>query len=616
MRLSMFAVIGACASLAAACDLDESAPSIMGPESEAIAPSFALSGGSWSVDMISVGERHTCALEADGDAFCWGANEVGRLGDGTTVDRNVPTLVVGGHDFVEVDAGGLHSCGLDTEGAAYCWGDNEHGQLGDGTTTQRPTPVPVVGGHSFTTITAGSAHTCALDGGGAAWCWGDHTFAQLGNGAPAGDLAPGPYHYPEPVAVIGGHTFTSLESSGARTCGLEADGTAYCWGYDHGRDAFVSTPRAVPGSIRFLSIAAGSNRVCGVGTDRLAYCWGAEDDVATPAHPTHEFSAVSDRGAPCGLDTVGDLYCWDGASALKSVSSGNQIASFSGGATVLLDGSVRIDNICALDAGGVAYCWGDNEWGQLGDGTNTDRAAPTPVSAPRSTAGDSGGVNDLRVSAHTATTIGLTWTQVDDGTGRPARYRVRYASDLTNWKVGTIGCASTIRGTEIGAPISCTVTGLAADSRYEFQLMSFRTVNGSWVGAKFSNLVVGETASLIVDDLEVTERISAGSTIWDGQTRVSWTEVDDGTGNPARYRLRHADDITSWKEATIACSSTIRGDGIGTYIECVFDSSRHYADSETFELQLMSFRVDASGAWRNARYSNVAVAPPAPFSTF
>jgi hypothetical protein len=608
----MFTIIAACAVLAAACDIDESRPSITGLDREVIAPRLALSGGTWSVELIAVGGLHACAIEADGDAYCWGANGSGQVGDGSTNDKNVPTLVVGAHDFMDVDAGQFHSCAIDQAQAAWCWGSNSDGQLGDGTMTDRATPVRVAGGHSFTTITAGGDHTCALDVSGAAWCWGDHTWAQLGHGAPAGDLAPPPYESTEPVPVAGGRRFTSLESWDTRTCALDAGGEAYCWGYDHGRDTFVSSPRIVPSPTRFLSIAANPNRVCGVGTDRLAYCRDGDDAEARPAHPTHQFEAVSDRGEPCGLDTAGDLYCWNDASELASINSGNQIAAFSG-SPFFRGGNIR-DNLCALDEGGVAYCWGDNEFGQLGDGTNTNRASPTPVSEPRTTRGDARGVNDLRISAQGATTTKLTWTQVDDGTGRPARYRVRYGSDLTNWKTGTIGCASTIRGTAIGASISCTVTGLAADTRYEYQLMSFRTVNGAWVDARFSNLVVGETASLVVDDLRVTERTSAGPRTGDGRTRVSWTEVDDGTANPARYRLRHAEEIGNWKEATIACSSTIRGDGIGTHIECLFDSSRFYADSQTFELQLMSFRVDSSGAWRNARYSNVAVAPPAPFS--
>jgi hypothetical protein len=134
--------------------------------------------------------------------------------------------------------------------------------------------------------------------------------------------------------------------------------------------------------------------------------------------------------------------------------------------------------------------------------------------------------------------------------------------------------------------------------------MSFGTVSGAWVDARYSNLVVGETASLAVTDLRVVDR-SVGFTV------IRWTQVDDGTGNPARYRVKHASEINRWRDATIGCSSTVRGTEIGAEIQCSFPSSG-YDDDSTFEIQLMSFRLE-NGVWRGARYSNLAVAPPSPF---
>ena len=80
-----------------------------------------------------------------GRGFCWGANEVGQLGDGTTIRRLTPTRLSVDLDLVQVSAGLFHSCGLTTGGRAYCWGSNGYGQLGDGTTTDRSTPGAVAG---------------------------------------------------------------------------------------------------------------------------------------------------------------------------------------------------------------------------------------------------------------------------------------------------------------------------------------------------------------------------------------------------------------------------------------------------------------------------------------
>ncbi|MGH7679061.1 MAG: RCC1 domain-containing protein, partial [Gemmatimonadaceae bacterium] len=116
-----------------------------------------------SFKQISVGSRYTCALTTDGDAYCWGANRTGQLGDGTLVDRNLPTLVAGGLKFVEivtssgfatgafatapseVQGGVGHTCALTMAGKAYCWGWNGNGELGDGTTDDKTTPTPVAG---------------------------------------------------------------------------------------------------------------------------------------------------------------------------------------------------------------------------------------------------------------------------------------------------------------------------------------------------------------------------------------------------------------------------------------------------------------------------------------
>lgn len=126
------------------------------------------------------------------------------------------------------------------------------------------------------------------------------------------------------------------------------------------------------------------------------------------------------------------------------------------------------------------------------------------------------------------------WTQVDNGLGEQAGYRVKYAeSPLEDWKNATIGCHRTLKGNEIGDDFQCTVEGLDADTRYDFQLRSFRTEDGLWVGAVLSNVATGETRSgatdpapTVVRDLEVTDASSSTLTL-------RWTQVDDGTGEPA-----------------------------------------------------------------------------------
>ncbi len=99
-----------------------------------------------SVVQLAAGEAHTCARTSAGQVYCWGLNNNGQLGDGTTLNRQAPTLVAlpsGVTGFTRIAAGSLHTCGLTASGALYCWGDNLLGQLGDGTNTDRLQPVRV-----------------------------------------------------------------------------------------------------------------------------------------------------------------------------------------------------------------------------------------------------------------------------------------------------------------------------------------------------------------------------------------------------------------------------------------------------------------------------------------
>jgi hypothetical protein len=136
------------------------------------------------ITSISLGYGHTCAITINGEAKCWGKNDYGELGDGTTTRRSSPIDVVGlGIGVRALTGGAAHTCALTTGGGVKCWGYNGYGQLGDGTNTDRLTPVDVVGLPSgITAIAAGSQHTCALTDNGGILCWGLNSVGQLGNG--------------------------------------------------------------------------------------------------------------------------------------------------------------------------------------------------------------------------------------------------------------------------------------------------------------------------------------------------------------------------------------------------------------------------------------------------
>ena len=141
-------------------------------------------GGAGGVTAVDLGAFYSCALLQDGTVRCWGQNDLGQLGNGTTTNSSTPVAAAGITGAAAVTAGGFHTCARFPDGTAQCWGRNNAGQLGDPSTLtfSSPTPVRVTGITTATSVTAGGFHTCTLLGDGTVRCWGQNDLGQLGNG--------------------------------------------------------------------------------------------------------------------------------------------------------------------------------------------------------------------------------------------------------------------------------------------------------------------------------------------------------------------------------------------------------------------------------------------------
>jgi alpha-tubulin suppressor-like RCC1 family protein len=223
-----------------------------------------------------------CAVTLFGRAFCWGLNGYGQLGDGTKSTRLTPVnLHANGREFRQVIAGGFHTCGVTTGSQAYCWGRNDNGELGDGTLHIRLTPVAVVGGLSFRQVIAGvgrplsHAHTCGVTTGNQAYCWGDNRNGRLGDGTTSRRVTPTP--------VSGGLQFSGVTLGSSHTCAVTTADRGYCWGWNFygqlgdGTHTNRLVPVAVSGDLQFTRVSAGGGGVhtCAVTGGGEAYCWGA-----------------------------------------------------------------------------------------------------------------------------------------------------------------------------------------------------------------------------------------------------------------------------------------------------------------------------------------------------
>jgi alpha-tubulin suppressor-like RCC1 family protein len=173
---------------------------------------------------IAAGAEHSCAIAA-GAVYCWGANESGQLGNGTTVDSDVPVEISGLTGATVIAAGDAHTCAVLASGTVTCWGANSHRQLGDGTAMDRSRPVPVLAVSGVDRVSASLArHTCAWGAGGA-FCWGNNTAGQLGMNPETAIVSP------VAIALEG---ILSMAAGGVAdrgfTCAVVSAGGVFCWG--------------------------------------------------------------------------------------------------------------------------------------------------------------------------------------------------------------------------------------------------------------------------------------------------------------------------------------------------------------------------------------------------
>ncbi|HVO36110.1 MAG TPA: hypothetical protein VMT21_11120, partial [Gemmatimonadales bacterium] len=322
-----------------------------------------------------------------------------------------PVRVEGGLAFSVISAGNNFTCGVTTVGTAYCWGAGAQGQLGTGSQASSGRPVRVlVEGVAFQTISAGYTHACAVATTGAAYCWGSNAGGRLGTGA---SLTGG---HTTPTPVAGGLSFRTISAGYYHTCGVTRSGAAYCWGRNelgetgNGATTAHGLPARVAGdfSARSVQAAPQFDFSCAVGRDSTLACWGANcygqlgvdsttEQCGTPAMPCSStpkpvkasgaFQSVSAFFSHvCAVSAAGEVSCW-GLNDQGQLGNGSEAGSSATPAPIVGAGIYKAVTTgrqfsCAITADGAARCWGRNAEGQLGTGDTAAHTAPTPVVAP------------------------------------------------------------------------------------------------------------------------------------------------------------------------------------------------------------------------------------------
>lgn len=295
--------------------------------------------------QVDGGDRHTCGV-VDGSLFCWGQNQTGALGLGDFEGRFVPTRVGVQSDWTAVGAGDGMSCGI-RAGLVFCWGTGSSGQLGAGQFSHSADPLEVDLPGEAAELGVGHQHACAILDDERLFCWGANAEGQLGQADPW--TGPG-VNSATPLQVDPGTTWAQIAPGQGHTCGIQSDGSLWCWGRNTlgelGQTEAQADQTRVAGqtgsATDWTDIAAGQNHTCGIRGDAL-YCWGA-------------------NGHQQLSDAVGDFV--EEPTLIPGIGSATQVA-------------LDTFHTCVLHDGATLSCWGRNIEGILGDGTIEERSLPT-----------------------------------------------------------------------------------------------------------------------------------------------------------------------------------------------------------------------------------------------
>jgi alpha-tubulin suppressor-like RCC1 family protein len=577
------------------------------------------------VSQIAVGNGHTCALLATGAVKCWGPNYKGQLGNGNTTNQNSPKNVIGlGNGIVQIAAGGSHTCVVMTAGFVKCWGDNEFGGVGDGTTNNRYTPVNVVGlTGEVTQLVAGGGHTCVLSTLGGIKCWGFNGDGQLGNGTTIYRTTPvdvvglanevvqltsGDFHTcvltatggvkcwgkntggllgdgstilkNKPVDVVGlSNGVIQLSAGNEHTCALTTIGGVKCWGNNvsgelgDGTTIVRTTPVDVIGlSSGVIQVAAGGYHTCALTNEGGVKCWGNNWDgelgngtIINQSVPVDVFglssgvSQIAGGGdSTCAALTVGGVKCW-GENRYGQLGDGTTISRHTPVNVMGYSYNVKqlaagLGHVCVLSEGGGIKCWGYNDHGQLGDGTTTDRSMPVNVLS------FSSGINEI--AAGTENTCALTTN-----------------GGLTCWGYNWAGSLG--NGTTSDSSTPAQVVGLAsgvghvAPGNYHTCAV---TINGRvkcWGWDLYGQLGLG-TQTYVTKPVDVIERVPAHITL------------NYSIGQPGSFVTIIGDHFTPSIPVTIAVNSQVMTNAVPV------------VEDGSFILFINTTTADPGGYWVSA----------------
>lgn len=356
-------------------------------------------GGALNTTMqtVSNGDYHSCAIASDDTVWCWGRGATYALGNASTADHYTP-IQTSSDSWYSITSGTFQSCGIKMDGTGWCWGNNSNGSAGMGGVAKVQTPTQISGGGTWEVLSHGSNHTCGVKTGGDAYCWGSENYGKLGNGSTSTDRL-------TPISVSGSYVWKDISAGGSHTCGIQSDDTLWCWGKaDYGQTGLnsntnVSIPTQVSGGGSWADISTNYSTTCGIKSDGTVWCWGVTEagnlTVPTQQGTDTDWARVTTgQGYQCAIKTDGTGWCWGYGGFAKGYND-----DWPASLPTQISGAYEWNDIaaggqghsCGITVDGNVFCWGDGGYGKLGNGTTDEKTIPEAVSAFTGATGGSGG---------------------------------------------------------------------------------------------------------------------------------------------------------------------------------------------------------------------------------
>ena len=362
---------------------------------------------------MTAGTEFTCAILHDGTVRCWGVNFNEQLGTGSTAATGLTPVEVTGlpKPATALALGADFGCALLNDGSVWCWGNDVVGELGNGIFSSMSGPAGYAPaqvknlGSPVTALAAGYDHACAVVNKASVWCWGVNGQGELGTGSLT-TTTPDGINLPVQAKVDTGTIVAVAAGVEASYALFSNDGIIESWGgsesgqLGNGSTSPTTAIQDVGLTLTALSVTSGtfSYLACAIGGTGGLYCWGDNSQGALGPAETLTFDpnpiqitglpstpSVASQGSStvCAILHNGTLYCWGangngqaGQASPSSFSTPTRVTGFTGTPTAV---SVGYSHTCALMSGGAVWCWGDDNFGELGDGQMENSPAPVQV---------------------------------------------------------------------------------------------------------------------------------------------------------------------------------------------------------------------------------------------